>query len=132
MAQWVTKPRVSRRCRKQNPRRVIPPGGDHLPVGEIADGCSAQQKTRATRRCRKQNRRRVILAGRRAGGFGGSRRFLDHPGNPVVLAPGIGRKIAAHTGGKAASPIRGDIQGGSPLDHFCILFLREKDVPAPA
>ena len=39
---------------------------------------------------------------------------------------------AAHTGGKAASPIRGDIQGVLPLDHFCILFLREKDVPAPA
>ena len=68
---------------------------------------------------------------RSVGGFGGSRRFFGTSrGNPVVLAPGIGRKIAAHTGGKAASPNQGDIQGALPLDHFCILFLIEKDVPA--
>ena len=67
------------------------------------------------------------------GGFGESRRFFGTSrGNPVVLAPGIGRKIAAHTGGKAASPIRGDIQGEVPLDQFGILVLREKGVPAPA
>ena len=33
---------------------------------------------------------------------------------------------------ESSEPHQGDIQGALPLDHFCILFLREKDVPAPA
>ena len=56
---------------------------------------------------------------RPSGGFGGSRRFFGTSrGNPVVLAPGIGRKIAAHTAGKAASLIRGISKGRSPWITF--------------
>ena len=56
---------------------------------------------------------------RSVGGFGGSRRFFGTSrGNPVVLAPGIGRKIAAHTAGKAASPIRGISKGSTPWITF--------------
>ena len=61
---------------------------------------------------------RLVLR-RSVGGFGGSRRFFGTSrGNPVVLAPGIGRKIAAHTGGKAASFIRGISKGRSPWITF--------------
>ena len=61
---------------------------------------------------------RLVLR-RSVGGFGGSRRFFGTSrGNPVVLAPGIRRKIAAHTTGKAESPIRGISKGRTPWITF--------------
>ena len=87
---------------------------------------------RETRQWFQLNNGRDLPSARSVGGFGGSRRFFGPSrGNPVVLAPGIGRKIAAHTGGKAASPIRGDIQGGSPLGSLLHPFLERKGCARP-
>ena len=41
-AQWVTWSRVSRRCRKQNPERVLLPARAHLPVEDTALAGSAR------------------------------------------------------------------------------------------
>ena len=82
--------------------------------------CSAIGNKNACAAAMSQTRLSARLALRRSvGGFGGSRRFFGTSrGNPVVLAPGIGRKIAAHTAGKAASPIRGISKGSTPWITF--------------
>ena len=101
--------------------RAGPPTGG----GYRADVSIATQ-LRASRTVSQIKLRARFVLRRSVGGFGGSRRFFGPSrGNPVVLAPGIGRKIAAHTAGKAASPIRG-ISKGCPLGSLLHPFLERK------
>ena len=98
---------------------TCPPLGAPATAGGSRAYVSIETKLRASRTA-SQTRLSARLALRRSvGGFGGSRRFFGTSrGNPVVLAPGIGRKIAAHTAGKAASPIRGISKGSTPWITF--------------
>ena len=84
------------------------------------------------RRCRKQNSGRDLPSARSVGGFGESRRFFRiERGTPSGLAPANRGKIAAHTGGKAASLIRGISKGGSPLGSLLHPFLERKGCARP-
>ena len=105
---------------------TCPPLGAPATAGGSRAYVSIETKLRASRTA-SQTRLSARLALRRSvGGFGGSRRFLGTSrGNPVVLAPGIGRKIAAHTIGKAVSLIRG-ISKGCPLGSLLHPFLERK------
>ena len=116
-------------CHRQNSRRVLLPAGPPATAGGCRAGgqcplpnravASFETKSWASRTMSQIKLRARFVFRRSVGGFGGSRRFFGPSrGNPVVLAPGIGRKIAAHTAGKAASPNKGDIQGGTPWITF--------------
>ena len=105
------------------------PRARQLPLGDIAFMCQSQLSCGHREQCYKiKPRARLPAPGGAVGGFGESRRFFRiERGTSSGFAPANRGKIAAHTIGKAASPNQGDIQGVPPLDHFCILFLREKD-----
>ena len=116
------------------------PAGAQLPLGDVAFMCQSQhgcghrgrRVAAAKSRCGVSYNKSAWAAAmsltkpsarsarrRCVGGFGESRRFFGTSrGNPVVLAPGIGRKIAAHTAGKAASHIRGISKGRTPWITF--------------
>ena len=82
---------------------------------------------RETRQCHKRGQGRDLPSARSVGGFGGSRRFFRiERGTFSGFAPANREKIAAHTIGKVRRPIRGDIQGGSPLGSLLHPFLERK------
>ena len=56
--------------------------------------------------------------------------FRNIPGESSGVGPRDWEKNRRPYCRESSEPHQGDIQGEHPLDHFCILFLREKDVPA--
>jgi hypothetical protein len=115
-------------CRSQQ-NRVCRGGVSNRTQGASSSPVGARE----TRQCRGQDQKRVLPAPVGAvGGFGESRRFFRiERGTPSGLAPANRGKIAAHTGGKAASLIRGISKGGSPLGSLLHPFLERKGCARP-
>ena len=103
----------------------------HLPPGEVALMCQSKQSCGHRVQRLKRDLVRVLLS---AGAWAVSAEaddFSEHPGGiQWCWPPGLGEKSPPILAGKQRASSGGYPRGVALLDHFCILFLREKDVPA--
>ena len=151
MVSIATRLRASRTVSQTRPRARHPaPIGAHLPVGDITLAGSGRCQIALICQSKQKRVQRGNVTAKNKGTWAVSAEADDFfelsggrlPPEDIALRcqsrPICVRRdsVTNKTKGAACSPLgaphQGDIQGALPLDHFRILFLREKDVPAPA